>query len=74
MSQYYYYYYYFFFTNISLCRGFLRSDKLLAQASLKLADLETKCEIHESLPVSINKSQTFYHACVCHEVGRAKFH
>ncbi|XP_038056769.1 coiled-coil and C2 domain-containing protein 1-like [Patiria miniata] len=39
-------------------RGFLRSDKLLAQASLKLAELETKCEIHESIPLYDGRKPT----------------
>ncbi|XP_022107136.1 coiled-coil and C2 domain-containing protein 1-like isoform X2 [Acanthaster planci] len=39
-------------------RGFLRSDKLLAQASLKLADLESKCEIHESVPLYDGRKPT----------------
>ncbi|XP_077869814.1 coiled-coil and C2 domain-containing protein 1-like, partial [Saccoglossus kowalevskii] len=30
-------------------RGFFKGNKSLGQASLKLADLETKCEIHDGL-------------------------
>ena len=32
-------------------RGFLRADGLLGTASIKLVDLETKCEIHEVFPL-----------------------
>ncbi|XP_003738228.1 coiled-coil and C2 domain-containing protein 1-like [Galendromus occidentalis] len=32
-------------------RGFLRADGLIGVASIKLADLETKCEIHDVFPL-----------------------
>ena len=33
-------------------RGFLKGDKSLAQAAVKLAPFDNKCEIHESVDVS----------------------
>ena len=33
-------------------RGFLKSDKPLGQASIKLETFSNKCEIHESVDVS----------------------
>ncbi|OQR74906.1 coiled-coil and C2 domain-containing protein 1-like [Tropilaelaps mercedesae] len=39
-------------------RGFLRADGLLGVASVKLVDLETKCDLHEVFPVMDGRRDT----------------
>ncbi|XP_022690568.1 coiled-coil and C2 domain-containing protein 1-like isoform X2 [Varroa jacobsoni] len=39
-------------------RGFLRADGLLGAASIRLADLETKCDLHEVFPVMDGRRDT----------------
>lgn len=39
-------------------RGFLHRDKQLGEASIKVEDLETKCEVHDSVSVTNNRKAT----------------